>query len=345
MLYRRHAFSHVWFQPLPSVFIQFFNLNATAMKLKSCMLAMLWPFLSMCSHVTIKGTVINSSGTPVAGAVVTVLNSNNATVTNKEGEFILKNTSALDSIHITCPGYQSVTVSNNERGLVTVMLKRSFNKAENHVRKPLTIGDSMPPFLLSNIINHAQQQIDLSQVAHKLVILDFWATWCTSCLKGFAKLDTLQQLFPLELQPILVNTTISSGDNIDKITAYLANRNSSPKTSIRFPVAVEDDPDLKQLFPRLFLPHYVWLYQNKVVAITSTAELTKQNIQAVLSGKMLNEKMKNDFKKNARNTGNNTDSYGGTLPLWGRWRGPNIQSILSGKPNSIKQKNDFKPSD
>lgn len=265
------------------------------MKLKSCMLAMLWPFLSMCSHVTITGTVINASGSPVAGAVVTVLNSNNATVTNKEGEFTLKNTSALDSIHITCPGYKPVTVPNNQRGLITVILKRSFNKAENHVRKPLTIGDSMPPFLLSNIINHAQQQINLSQVAHKLVILDFWATWCSSCLKGFAKLDTLQQLFPLQLQPILVNTTISSGDNMEKITAFLSKRNSSPKTLIRFPVAVEDEPDLKQLFPRLFLPHYVWLYQNKVVAITGSAELTKENINAVLSGKPNPMKTKNDF--------------------------------------------------
>lgn len=265
------------------------------MKFKSCILGMLWPFFSMCSHVTIKGTVINASGLPIAGAVVTVVNSNKATVTNKEGEFTLKNTSPHDSIRVSCNGFFTATAPNNERGLITVLLKRNFNKAENHIRQPLTVGDAMPPFLLSNIINHNQKQIDLSQLAHKLVILDFWATWCTSCLKGFQKLDSLQQIFPLQLQPIMVNTTLSTGDNEEKITTYLSRRNSSPQTALRFPVAIEDEPDLKQLFPRLFLPHYVWLYQNKVVAITSSNELTKQNIQTVLSGKPLNIKTKNDY--------------------------------------------------
>ncbi|MEJ8841495.1 carboxypeptidase regulatory-like domain-containing protein [Lacibacter sp. H375] len=258
-------------------------------------LAMLCPCLSMCRPVTIKGNVINASGLPIAGATVTVLYSNNTTLTNKQGEFVLKNTSALDSIRITCHGYKTETVPNNERGLITVLLKRNFNKAENHTLKPLAIGDTMPPFLLSNLLNTYQQQIDLSQLPHKLVILDFWATWCSSCLKGFSKLDSLQKQFPLQLQPILVNNTLTTADTGEAIHNYLIKRNSSPKTTIRFPIAIEDGPELQQLFPRLFLPHYVWLYQNKVVAITASSALTKENIQSVLSGKPNPMKTKNDI--------------------------------------------------
>ncbi|XVJ66830.1 MAG: redoxin domain-containing protein [Lacibacter sp.] len=264
------------------------------MKLKYCLLCMLCPFLCMCSHITINGTVINSHGLPVAGAIVQVLNSNNVTTTDNKGQFTLSNTSLTDSLIISCPGYYAVTVPNNERGLITIMLKRCFNKALNHQLKPLSVGDSMPPFLLSNIINSNLQEIDLSELSGKLVILDFWATWCTSCLKGFAKLDSLQQQFPLQLYPILVNNTISTGDDGSKITAFISKRNSTPKTAIRFPVAIEQEAELKQLFPRLFLPHYVWLYQNKVVAITATAELTKENISAILSGNPVSIKTKND---------------------------------------------------
>jgi thiol-disulfide isomerase/thioredoxin len=250
---------------------------------------MLCPFLCTCSQVTVNGNVLNNHGLPVKGAVVKVLNSNNAAITNNQGQFTLLKTSALDSIRICCPGYQSVTVPNNERGLLTVLLKRQFNKALNHRLSPLSVGDTMPPFLLSNILNSSLLQIELSCFAHKLVILDFWATWCTSCLKGFAKLDSLQHQFPQQLFPVLVNTTGSTGDDSLKITAFINKRNASPNTAIRFPVAIETEPELKQLFPRLFLPHYVWLYQNRVVAITSTAELTKQNIQSVFI------KTKNDF--------------------------------------------------
>jgi len=249
----------------------------------------------MCRPVTIKGNIINASGLPVAGATVTVLYSNNTTLTNKEGEFTLKNTSAFDSIRITCPGYQTTIVPNNERGLITVLLKRSFSKSENHILKPLAVGDTMPPFLLSNILNTQQQSIHLSQLAHKLVILDFWATWCSSCLKGFAKLDSLQQQFPLQLQPILVNNTRTTADTKESIAAYLGKRNQSPKTKISLPVSIEDDPDLQQLFPHLRVPHYVWLYNNKVVAITSASELTKQNIQSILSGKPNFITTKNDY--------------------------------------------------
>lgn len=258
-------------------------------------LALLCPFFSACRPITIKGNVINTSGLPVAGATVTIVQSNNATITNKEGEFVLNNTSPLDSIRITCPGYQTTTIPNNERGLHTVLLKRNFNKADNHHLKPLAVGDTMPPFLLSNILNWSSTQINVEDLKHKLVILDFWGTWCSSCLKGFTKLDSLQQQFPLQLHPILVNNTITTADTQEKIQSYLSKRNQSPKTTIRFPVAIEEGPELQQLFPHLFLPHYVWLYNNQVIAITSSSELTKQNIQSILSGKPNFIPTKNDY--------------------------------------------------
>jgi thiol-disulfide isomerase/thioredoxin len=271
------------------------NHQPNNMKPKLLLLLSCLPFFSMCRPVTIKGNVINASGLPIAGATVTVVQRNKATITNKQGEFVFNNTSALDSIRISCIGYQTATIPNNERGLHTVLLKRSFDKAANHRLKPLAIGDTMPPFLFSNILNSSSTQINVEELKHKLVILDFWGTWCSSCLKGFAKLDSLQQLFPLQLQPILVNNTLTTADTQEKIHTYLSKRNQSPKTTIRFPIAIEDGPELQQLFPHLFLPHYVWLYNNRVVAITSSSELTKQNIQSILSGKPNFIKQKNDY--------------------------------------------------
>lgn len=163
--------------------------------------------------------------------------------------------------------------------------------------KPIAVGDTMPSFKFTNIINRPHQQICLQQQKGKLIILDFWATWCSSCIKGFNKLDTLSTLFPNKLFPILVNNTISTGDDVAKITSYLAARNSNKATVMKYPVAIETGPQLKQWFPRMYLPHYVWLYNNRVVAITSSAELTKENVQSILSGNPIPIKQKIDTVK------------------------------------------------
>src|SRR6476620_3661535 len=84
---------------------------------------------------------------------------------------------------------------------------------------PLTIGDTLPDMPLSSIINYKSFTACLSSFKGKLLILDFWATWCTSCLKHFPKMDSLQQQYPGQVQVIMVNSK-NTGNNEKKIKVF-----------------------------------------------------------------------------------------------------------------------------
>lgn len=254
-------------------------------------LALLYPILTSCQSITIKGSVINEEGTPVAGATITIKQSGKSTVADSKGIFILTGTRLSDTLLITGIGYQTATVPNNGRGLISITLKKS-----NAVppAAPLAPGDTIPPVILTDVINFPLTEISFHSLKNKLIILDFWATWCNSCVKGFNKLDSLSTTFRGLLFPILVNSTITTADKEQGIKNYLLKRKLSTGKSISLPVYIDTGTVFKQWFPHLFLPHYVWLYNNRVVAITSSAELTKENIQSVLNGSPNPMKQKTD---------------------------------------------------
>ncbi|MBD8490073.1 redoxin domain-containing protein [Echinicola sp. CAU 1574] len=145
--------------------------------------------------------------------------------------------------------------------------------------KPLEVGDQVPDLLIENVLNHPKGEIRLSDYRGKLLILDFWATWCAPCVKGFPKLDSLQQEFAGKLEILAV--TYQSQVEVDKLFSRLKGLRD-----IEMPIAVSDNT-LRQLFPHRTLPHYVWIAQDgKVLAITGPEEVTEANIaQAIKTGR------------------------------------------------------------
>jgi len=135
----------------------------------------------------------------------------------------------------------------------------------------LSIGDKLPTSSLNS---------KLKDQHSKLLLLDFWATWCTSCLHSFPMLDSLQQQFKDSLQIILINEK-SSHDNQKKVTAFFQKFKKLSGDKYNFTMLVEDTV-FSRLFPHKLIPHYVWIRNNRVVAITSSAEVTASNIRAFL---------------------------------------------------------------
>lgn len=93
------------------------------MKPKLLFLTLLLPLFSMCQTITIKGTVINEEGQPIPAASVTLKRTGFTVITAANGSFTIPATSVLDTLLVTATGYNSQSVPNNERGLVTIILK------------------------------------------------------------------------------------------------------------------------------------------------------------------------------------------------------------------------------
>ncbi|MGC4102344.1 TlpA family protein disulfide reductase [Ferruginibacter sp.] len=157
---------------------------------------------------------------------------------------------------------------------------------------PLTIGDKVPDLKLSKVLDVPYSVTSLAASNDKLLLLDFWATWCASCIREFPKLDSLQNLYAGQLQVVLVNN-YKSGDDQKKVTAFFDKRKTSSRSRYNLQV-VFDSGRLEQLFPHKTIPHTVWIYKGKVVAISSPEEVTVSNIDALFDNKPLRVTFKSE---------------------------------------------------
>lgn len=127
---------------------------------------------------------------------------------------------------------------------------------------------------------------------NQLIILDFFATWCTSCAKALPKLDSLQTQFGNRISIRLVSS-YGTRDTKQKIDAFFIRRKQATGISFSFSV-IYNDSLLKNSFPHNKIPHYVWIYNNKLIAITRSNAVTPANIKKVLRGKTISLPQKID---------------------------------------------------
>jgi len=138
--------------------------------------------------------------------------------------------------------------------------------------KPLSVGDTLPAELFSIITNQKPQ------TENKVYILDFFATFCTSCIRELPKLDSLKQQFNNSLDIIIM-----ACESAEKMAAL--RKKNKTFAACRLPV-ISADSVFKNLFPHLFLPHEVWITERgKILAITDQYAITAENIRAFLNGK------------------------------------------------------------
>ncbi len=131
----------------------------------------------------------------------------------------------------------------------------------------LTVGDTLPASLLfKNVVNSPSSEIPLSAFSNKLLLLDFWASWCTPCVKSLPKIDTLRQ----ELGPAFSSLLISSYRNPETIATvekfserYQRNHGQANP----FPIVLADST-VSMLLDVPSLPHYVWVWNRQIIAIS-----------------------------------------------------------------------------
>jgi len=155
--------------------------------------------------------------------------------------------------------------------------------------RPLTIGDKVPDLTFTNILNGNRKSLSLSAFKGKAIILDFWATWCSSCISAFPKMYDYQNKYHRNLQVILVGD--AETDTKQELEAILAKR-SGTKDEIQLPVASHDTLTTA-LFPHRAFPHYVWIgADRRVKAITSSSIVNQENLENFIAGRDLYVKTK-----------------------------------------------------
>jgi thiol-disulfide isomerase/thioredoxin len=172
--------------------------------------------------------------------------------------------------------------------LPVLFMIASILPASAQVRvRDLRVGEAMPDVEIKNIINSRFSSARVSHFTGKLLIIDFWATWCTPCIASFPKLDSLQQKFQDKIQILLVTDEDST-----KAKRLFSRLRGEKMTSL---ASATGDKLLSRFFIHTTIPHYIWLDQNaKVIAITSGDDITETNIAAAIRGENFKYKLKSE---------------------------------------------------
>lgn len=142
---------------------------------------------------------------------------------------------------------------------------------------------------IASIYNYKTPNARLSDFKGKVVILDFWATWCTSCLIALPKAEQLQKEFAGKVQFLTVTQ-----QKHEIVVPFLVKFHQKMPPLIP---AITDDLILNKMFPHRYIPHYVWLdTTGQLIATTAAEQITRENINLVLSGKSYELKFKVDIE-------------------------------------------------
>jgi thiol-disulfide isomerase/thioredoxin len=143
----------------------------------------------------------------------------------------------------------------------------------------------VPDFDIDVLTKDGISKRSIKDYRGKVVILEFWATYCGPCFPAMNHLETLQQKFPNDLE--VINIT---DEERWKVINFLKKHPTSMS------IAIDVDKSINHLFYHQMMPHTILIDpQGYIKAITSPEQITEETIFLAKSGAMLVVKTKAEF--------------------------------------------------
>lgn len=158
--------------------------------------------------------------------------------------------------------------------LVFTLIAANTSFAQN---TSLKVGEHIPENFWTTplqVVNHTEKTISFTADKDKLILLDFWATWCSACLKKFPEMEKLKKKFSDKINIIAV-----TDQNRVTIEKFFASTNGQRYKDV---ISVVDDKMLTHMFPHTAVPFIVWIKDGKVINTTDGGQVNEQTITEVL---------------------------------------------------------------
>jgi len=139
------------------------------------------------------------------------------------------------------------------------------------------LGDIPPALTLSKTLQGPpEQEITWDKLKGKVVVLEFWATWCTPCVKAIPHVNELAEQF--KDKPVVFLSV--TAENEDIVRPFLKQH------PILTWVSLDDYEVLNKAFHVQGIPHAVIVSADgRIAAITHPAALQAKHLEEVLAGK------------------------------------------------------------
>jgi thiol-disulfide isomerase/thioredoxin len=158
---------------------------------------------------------------------------------------------------------------------------RSFTNAP-------TLGNVCPEFSLSTITpNGSEKLVSLNDYRGKVIIIEFWATYCKPCIPSLSHFDKMQARFGDQIKIFAV-----SEEDRDKVDAFRIKR---PLHNVTF--VMDWGRKINDLFYHHFIPHTVIIDQEGIVrAFTSPDEIDDLIVQKLINKEEVAFVMKQEYQ-------------------------------------------------
>lgn len=116
----------------------------------------------------------------------------------------------------------------------------------------VAVGQAAPGFSLKDLEG---KEVSLDQYRGKIVVLDFWATWCGPCRQTMPILDAIQEQYRGKLVLLAINLQESK----DKVREYVLGENLNAR------VLLDEDSSVGSLYGVSGIPMQVIIDQNGTI--------------------------------------------------------------------------------
>jgi thiol-disulfide isomerase/thioredoxin len=172
---------------------------------------------------------------------------------------------------------------------VIILTNSTFAQTFMAQTNPPMLGKVCPDFSMSVIgANGVEKPLALSELRGKVVILEFWATYCAPCIPYIKHFEKLQFQFGDAIKVIEI-----SEENRDKVDAFILKRGYK---NVSF--AMDWGRKLNDMFYHHFIPHTVVIDQDGVVlAFTSPDEIDQDVIGKLINREPVTFTMKHEYQE------------------------------------------------
>lgn len=179
-------------------------------------------------------------------------------------------------------------------GITSFAQKKTSSLSQNHHGlqfdniQPLKIGQKVPEIVLHKILNYKDSTAGLSDFYKgKLLIIDFWATWCPPCIKSLPILDSIHRTMKDQVNIITVTYQTKN-----EVKDFFKKHKDMENLTLPFVVG---DEILSRLFPYKYVPQEIWIDRDGYLrGITTNDDVTITKIDSLLNNNQLNFLTKKD---------------------------------------------------